>query len=75
MRRTNQPLKICSGMPGDVLLICDECACASDEHGAGWAAFHGEDPDGIEPTSLAIMCPVCAGREFEWKPENAEGYV
>ena len=56
-------------------MICDECGCASDEHASGWAAFHGEDPEGIEPTSVAIMCPVCAAREFEWKPENAEAYT
>jgi hypothetical protein len=62
-------------MPGDVLLICDESGCASNEYAAGWAAFHGEDPDGIEPTSVAIMCPVCAAREFEWRPEAAEGYT
>jgi hypothetical protein len=62
-------------MPGDVLLICSECHCASDEHAAGWAAFTGEDPNGIEPTSVAIMCPVCAAREFEWRPEAADGYT
>ena len=64
-----------AGMPGDVLLICAECGCASDQYAAGWAAFSGEDPEGSERTSVAIMCPVCAFREFEWKPENAEGYV
>ena len=62
-------------MPGDVLLICGECGCASDQYAFGWAAFTGEDPKGVEPTSVAIMCPICAAREFEWKPENAEGYV
>ena len=40
----------------------------SDELGRSWAAFTGEDPDGIEPTTVAIMCPVCAAREFEWRP-------
>jgi hypothetical protein len=62
------------GMPGDVLLICGECHCASDEHARGWAAFTGEDPDGIEPTSVVIVCPICAAREFEWRPEAAAGY-
>lgn len=62
-------------MPGDVLLICGECGCASDQYAAGWAAFTGEDPDRNEPTSVAIMCPVCAAREFEWKPQNAEDYT
>jgi hypothetical protein len=49
-------------MPGDVLLICGECGCASDEHARGWAAFTGEDPDGIEPTSVEVMCPVRRAR-------------
>ena len=62
-------------MPGDVLLVCGECGCASDEHARGWAAFNGEDPDGIEPTSVVIMCPVCAAREFEWRPRAAEDYI
>jgi hypothetical protein len=57
------------------LLICDECDCASDELASGWVAFRGEDPDRIEPTSIAIMCPACAAREFEWRPEVAGGYV
>jgi len=57
------------------VLRCDECGCASDELGRSWVAFAGEDPDGLEPTSVAIMCPVCAAREFEWRPEAAAGYV
>ena len=56
-------------------MICGECGCASDELGRGWVAFTGEDPDGHEPTSVAIMCPVCAAREFEWRPEAAEDYT
>ena len=74
MPRSREPTKILAGMPGDVLLICGECHCASDEHANGWAAFTGEDPDGIEPTSVVIVCPICAAREFEWRPEAAEGY-
>ena len=72
-------------MPGDVLLTCGECGCASDERAWGWAAFTREDPDGleptsveptsVEPTSVVIMCPVCVAREFEWKPEIADSYV
>ena len=57
------------------LLIRGECGCASDDLASGWAAFSGEDPDGREPTSVVIMCPACAAREFEWRPEAAEGYV
>ena len=62
-------------MPVEGLLICDECGCASDELASGWVAFTGEDPDGVEPTSIAIMCPTCASREFEWRPEVAEDYI
>ena len=54
-------------------MICGECHCASDERAKGWAAFTGEDPDGIEPTSVVIVCPTCAAREFEWRPEAAAG--
>ena len=61
-------------MPGDVLLICGECGCASDQYASGWAAFTREDPDGSD-TNISILCPVCAAREFEWKPERAEGYT
>ena len=57
------------------MLRCDECGCVSDELGRSWAAFSGEDPDGVEPTSIAIMCPVCAAREFEWRPEAAVDYI
>ena len=75
MRRTREASKINVGMPGEVLLTCGECGCASDESAKGWAGFTGEDPDGVEPTSVVIMCPVCAAREFEWRPEAAEGYT
>jgi hypothetical protein len=47
----------------------------SDELGRSWAAFSGEDPDGVESTSIAIMCPICAAREFEWRPEAAVDYT
>jgi hypothetical protein len=47
----------------------------SDELGRSWVAFTGEDPDGVEPTSVAIMCPVCAAHEFDWRPEAATDYV
>jgi hypothetical protein len=57
------------------VLRCDECGCTSDELGRLWVAFTGEDPDGVEPTSVAIMCPVCAAREFEWRPEAAADYT
>jgi hypothetical protein len=57
------------------VLRCDECGCVSDELGRSWVAFTGEDPDGIEPTSIAIMCPACAAREFDWRPEAGAGYT
>jgi hypothetical protein len=47
----------------------------SDELGRSWAAFSGEDPDRVESTSVAIMCPICAAREFEWRPEAAVDYI
>jgi hypothetical protein len=62
-------------MPVAGLLICGECQCASDELASGWVAFTGEDPDGVEPTSVVIMCPVYAAREFEWRPAAADGCV
>ena len=55
--------------------MCDECGCVSDQLGRSWAALTGEDPDGMERTTVAIMCPVCAAREFEWRPEYASDYV
>jgi len=57
------------------VLRCDECGCISDELGRSWAAFSGEDPDGVEPTSIAIMCPACAAREFDWRLEAAADYI
>ena len=63
-------------MQGEGLLHCEDCGRASDHRASGWAAFTGEDPDGVEPTSVVIMCPACAAREFEWRPEAAaEGDV
>jgi hypothetical protein len=47
LRRTCEASKISDGI-ADVLLICAECGCASDELGRGWAAFTGEDSDDIE---------------------------
>ena len=64
-------------------LACDEPIDAvdeveeieGDELGRSWVAFTGEDPDGLEPTSVAIMCPACAAREFDWRPEAAADYT
>jgi hypothetical protein len=36
--RSCEPSKIHTGMPGDVLLICGERHCASDEHAKGWSS-------------------------------------
>ena len=72
LRRSCEAKKI-RWMPGDVLLSCAECGCASDGHAGGWAAFTGDDPDGLEPTSVVIMCPACAAIEFEWRPDAADG--
>jgi len=40
LRRGCEPLRIRSVMPGDVLLICAECGCASNEDARGWGALH-----------------------------------
>lgn len=42
---------------------CDECACISDT-APGWVAYLAPDPDGVEPTDVVIVCPVCAEQEF-----------
>jgi hypothetical protein len=41
----------------------------------GWAAFLGEDTEGMEPTCVGIFCPVCATEEFGYRPERAEEYT
>ena len=39
-------------MRAEGLLHCEDCGRASDDPASGWVAFTGEDPDGIEATSV-----------------------
>jgi hypothetical protein len=36
------------------LLVCEECGYSSHDEARGWAAFLGEDTEGIEPTCSGI---------------------
>ena len=36
----------------------------------GWAAFIGEDTDGLEPPCIGVFCPVCAADEFGYRREG-----
>jgi hypothetical protein len=31
-----------------------------------------EDPDGVEPTSVATFCPECAAEQFGYRIERAD---
>lgn len=57
------------------MLICEECGCASGELGRGWAAFVVDDPDGREPPTIVVYCPVCAAAEFGHRAEAADDYA
>ncbi|HEY9457376.1 MAG TPA: hypothetical protein VIQ56_05690 [Gaiella sp.] len=41
----------------------------------GWAAFIGEDPARVEPTSLGVFCPRCAGDFFDYRADEARHYT
>ena len=51
------------------VLVCAECRKRSDHEARGWAAFIGEDVDGLEPPSVVIFCPDCATTEFDYLAE------
>ena len=61
------------------MLCCIECGCCSGELGKGWVAFRCDEPDPDEPdegrSMIAIYCPVCATREFGYRPDVGAGYV
>jgi hypothetical protein len=61
------------------VLYCIECGCCSGELGKGWVAFRCDEPDPDEPdegrSMIAIYCPVCATREFGYRPEVGGNYV
>jgi hypothetical protein len=63
-------------------LRCQECGCTSDAQARGWAALVAEDlgdcdeTDGTDPpTIVTLYCPVCAAAEFEYRSEQAAGYI
>jgi hypothetical protein len=41
----------------------------------GWAAFLGEDPVRIEPSSIGILCPRCAGEVFDYRSHDGKDYT
>jgi hypothetical protein len=46
-------------------LVCVECGAASYE-GRGWRGYLTvEDDHEPEPVEVAVLCPVCARREFD----------
>jgi hypothetical protein len=48
------------------LLVCHECGFASEEC-TGWISHLVQDPDDPEtPAEVAVYCPLCAEREFEY---------
>jgi hypothetical protein len=50
---------------GGHVLVCDECDAIS-EHGRGWQAHLSVgDEHSTDEEEVAILCPVCGGREFE----------
>jgi hypothetical protein len=50
------------------VLVCVECGRVADDEAAGWRAYRDDVPDEDDPPSIAIFCPMCAGREFEAQP-------
>lgn len=56
-------------------LACEECGCVSRGEAEGWAAFLGEDREGVEPTSMGIFCPRCAALEFDYRLEEGSEYT
>jgi hypothetical protein len=56
-------------------LKCDECGCVSRGRAEGWAAFIGEDRARVEPTSLGVFCPRCAGDFFDYRADEARHYT
>jgi hypothetical protein len=59
------------------MLYCIECDCCSGGLGKGWVAFRCDDPDleVNDPPAVLVYCPVCAAREFGYRPEVAANYV
>lgn len=57
------------------MLYCEECGCCS-EFGKGWIANNVPyDPEDGEPACVAVYCPPCAARHFNYRPDGAATYV
>jgi hypothetical protein len=56
-------------------MTCDECGCVSRGRAEGWAAFIGEDRTRVEPTSVGVFCPRCAGDFFDYRADDARHYT
>ena len=56
-------------------MTCDECGCVSRGRAEGWAAFIGEDRTRVEPTSIGVFCPRCAGDFFDYRADDARDYT
>jgi hypothetical protein len=58
-----------------VILKCAECGCASRGRSKGWIGLIGDDPDGVDPPCICVFCPACGAEEFEYRPDDYEGYM
>jgi hypothetical protein len=45
---------------------CAECGCSSRPGWPGWRAYRTDDPELHEASALALFCPQCAEREFDY---------
>lgn len=56
-------------------LECEECGCASRGRAERWTAFLGEDTARIEPSSVGVFCPRCAGEVFDHRTREGRDYT
>jgi hypothetical protein len=56
-------------------LTCEACGCVSRGEADGWAAFLGDDTEGIEPLGVGIFCPRCAALQLDHRPEHGGDYT
>ena len=54
---------------------CEFCGCVAFHLGKGWAAYHRDDPEGIDEARVAVFCPSCAAAMHGLLPEVAATYV
>lgn len=57
------------------MLECDFCGCVAFHADKGWAAYHRNDPEGIDEPRVALFCPPCAAAVHGLLPEIAAIYV